>query len=302
METDLGWARDGRSFVFAGVDESRSSQLWLRPIDALAATPIPGTDGAVNPVVSPDGSQVLFARTTPFSLDVVPRSGGKAVRIVATDISAGGADWSDDGWVYFDGNTMLSRVRPDGTGRENLYVLDSTKKEAGLAGPQVLPGGKAVLFRIRRVGDDLSNYTIDAYELQSRRHRQVVNATFARYVPSGHLLYVTADGTLMASRFDIGRLALTGAPVTIARGLAIGAFGAADVAISSAGTLLYAVGRGVTSADATWLSRDGSPTPVDAQLTGIFSSAATLSRMDRASPCRSPLPPVDPRRGPRTSG
>ena len=274
----IGWSRDGRTFVFAAFDGSKSSQLWVRPIDALTATPVLGTDGASDPMFSPDGSQIVFVRTTPFSVNMVPRAGGRSVQIIGgKDISGGGADWSDDNWIYFDGASSLSRVRPDGTGRENLYVLDSLQKEAGLGWPQALPGGRGALFRVRRTGDDLSGYTIDAYDLRSHQHKRVVKASYARYVPSGHLLYVTADGSLMASRFDLNRLELTGTPVTIARGLSIGPFGAADVAISSSGTLLYTAGHGVTSTEPTWLSRDGRASPVDAQLTSIYSSSIALS-------------------------
>ena len=36
------------------------SQLFLRPLDRLEATPIPGTEGAQNPFFSPDGAWIGF--------------------------------------------------------------------------------------------------------------------------------------------------------------------------------------------------------------------------------------------------
>ena len=40
---------------------ARSWQLFLRPLDRLEATPIPGTEGAQNPFFSPDGAWIGFS-------------------------------------------------------------------------------------------------------------------------------------------------------------------------------------------------------------------------------------------------
>jgi len=91
----------------------------------------------------------------------------------------------------------------------------------------------------------------------------VVRAAFARYSPTGHLLYVTADGALMVSRLDPDRLELTGSPVLLWRGLGLGPFGSADLALASTGSLLYTTGSGATTTEPTWVARDGTASPVD---------------------------------------
>jgi eukaryotic-like serine/threonine-protein kinase len=206
----------------------------------------------------------------------VPRTGGKATVIVADSLSGGGGDWSDDGWIYFDAGANISRVRPDGSRREVVSALDSAQKEIGIAWPQALPGGRGAIFRVRRTGDDVGAYQIFVVDLKTRLRRPLVKATFARYAPSGHLLFVLADGSLMAQRFNPDRLALTGDPVLIARGLGIGAFGAADLAIAPNGSLLYSTGRGIATAEPVWVGRDGASSPIDSSL-HVFASGLALS-------------------------
>jgi serine/threonine-protein kinase len=273
----VAWSPDGRAFVYVGATAGEE-RLWLRSLDALGPTVIEGTDGPSSPFFSPDGQQIAFIRTTPFSLNIVPRAGGKVSQIVAGNaISGGGGDWSSDGYIYFDGASSLSRVRPDGTGREDLFALDSAQGEVGLAWPQALPGGRGAIARVRRASDDVAGYTIVAFDNATRKRTNVVTATFARYVPPGYLLYVTADGTLMAAHFDLKRLQVTGTPATIARGLSIAAFGAADVAVSSSGMLLYSAGRGVTSTEPTWIGRDGTTTLVDPEWRSIYANNLSIS-------------------------
>src|SRR5262245_59807541 len=55
----LAVSPDGERVVFRAFVEGRS-QLYVRPLDSLAATPIRGTDDAVGPFWSPDGWEIAF--------------------------------------------------------------------------------------------------------------------------------------------------------------------------------------------------------------------------------------------------
>src|SRR5437867_301435 len=50
---------DGRRLVFSASNEGKS-QLWVRPLDSVAARPLAGTDGAYLPFWSPDSASVGF--------------------------------------------------------------------------------------------------------------------------------------------------------------------------------------------------------------------------------------------------
>ena len=88
--------------------------------------------------------------------------------------------------------------------------------EAALASPQVLPGGKAVLF-VDYPSLDPDKASIDVFTFADRRRKVVARGgVSARYLPtsehSGHLLY-SNKGTLFAIPFDLDKLETRGTAV-----------------------------------------------------------------------------------------
>ena len=275
--TRLAWAADGRSFLYVGPGNG-GTQLWRRSLDALEPTPIPGTDGGTGPFFSPDGARIGFITLNPFEIRLVAPSGGGSTRVTGGEsVSGGGAAWGEDGFIYFDGLTTLSRVRPDGTGREVVYALDTLQREVGVAWPEILPKNVGILFRVRHIGNAAGDFRIMAMDLRTRKTKSVVQALVARYSPAGYLLYVTPDGSLMASRFDLDRLEMTGSPVLLWRGIGVGAFGVADIALSSTGSLLYTTDSQSTIAEPTWVSRSGVATVMDSQWPDGLAYSVALS-------------------------
>ena len=272
----LSWSPDGRALVYAG-HGGPGGQLWVRSLDALNAVAVTGSDGATSVSVSPNGNEIAFVQTTPFQIKVVARTGGAARIVVTERISGGGVDWASDGYLYFDGATEISRIRPDGSGRESVAPLDTANKEFGLAWPHLLPGAHAIIYRSRRLGDDLAHYRITAYDFTTKTRRFLVNAVSAIYSPSGHLLFVTADGALMAQRFNLEKLAVEGSPVEVAKGLTLGIFGAVDLAISPDGDLFYTTGLGTARSNPTWVTRGGVESIIDAKWTELSIGGLTLS-------------------------
>ena len=67
----LAISPDGRRLVFSASNEGKS-QLWVRPLDSLAAQPLAGTDGAYYPFWSPDSASVgFFAESKLKRIDIV---------------------------------------------------------------------------------------------------------------------------------------------------------------------------------------------------------------------------------------
>ena len=83
----------------------------------------------------------------------------------------------------------------------------------------------------------------------------------ARYVATGHLLYVVS-GTLLAVPFDEERLEVTGAPVPMVEGLEttslIGNSGAAQYSVSETGSLVYVSHSAQKARRLVWVDRHGS--------------------------------------------
>jgi Tol biopolymer transport system component len=57
---DLAISPDGEFVVYNGVGAEGRTQLYMRVLGELEATPIRGADPAWGPVVSPDGAWVAF--------------------------------------------------------------------------------------------------------------------------------------------------------------------------------------------------------------------------------------------------
>jgi serine/threonine-protein kinase len=153
----------------------------------------------------------------------------------------------------------LYRILANGGQPESLAMPDIEKGEIEYQQPEILPGGKAVLFAVRQPGE---TYQIAALSLDTGEQKTVLQiGRQPHYLPTGHLVYeLTATGTLMAVPFDLDRLELTGDPVPVFEGVrSSSGEGTADYSISNDGTLIYAPG-GITGGQENvlvWVDRKG---------------------------------------------
>ena len=260
---------DGRRIVYVAAANG-ATRLMLREWDQLHATPLPGTEGAASPTFSPDGQRIAFLGTGPFRVQVVATNGAPPITLVDSAVSGGGTAWGPDDWVYFDAGDGLERIKAGGGPREVVARLDSATTEVGMAWPEALPNGKGVVYRLRHAGEDERQYNLMVVDLRSGERRTLVRAVVGRYAASGHLLYVSADGKLLAAPFDQDKLELTGPATPIVEGVGVGFFGSVDLSLSGTGTAVYTSGAPRGGTRFVWRSRDGAAQPVDANWTGEF--------------------------------
>ena len=264
---------DGTQMVYVGPGEQGGRQLWLRRRDQLQATPIAGTEFelTLNPVFSPDGRRVAFRADG--GVRVVSLSGGPPLAIVESGVGVGGLAWGPDGYVYFMAPGAFSRV-PETSGEvEPFTVLDTAQSETRHIWPQALPNGRGVLFTVAHEPyPDVSQYDIAVADMETGEHEVLVRGVFARYAASGHLVYVTADGTLLAAPFDQGALQLAGDAVALTEGVGVRVFGSVHLALSDDGTLVYQADDGSAGqSQFVWVTRSGQATPVDRGWTFVVS-------------------------------
>jgi eukaryotic-like serine/threonine-protein kinase len=258
----LAISPDGRSMVYSGPGDG-TSRLWLRRFDQLSATPISGTDGAQSPFFSPDGKRVGFIKAG-TAVRIASLEGAPTVTLTDKANSTAG-DWGDDGYVYFEVDSGIARMRPAGGAAEPVYTFTAGQNEVGSEWPQVLPGSKGMIFRLRHAGQGPGDWDIMAMALPHGPAHVLTHGLVARYSPTGHLLVVTADGKLISIPFDPKKLAMTGSPVALIDGIGVRAGGFnIDLGLSANGTLVYTTGGALVSRRAFWVTRDGSAGPVDA--------------------------------------
>jgi serine/threonine-protein kinase len=149
-------------------------------------------------------------------------------------------------------------------GGEPQPLTELRDGEASHRWPQVLPGGKAVLFSSSPSTSNFDDANIELVVLGTGE-RKVLHrgGSNARYVGSGHLVYVR-EATLFAAPFDLGRLELTGSPAPILEGIASNPFhGSAQFDVSANGLLVYlGGGQQLYRYSMVWVDRDGKATPL----------------------------------------
>ena len=279
----LAVSPDGRTIVYVGPSptEPAKTQLWMRPLDQLRATPIAGTEMSMNPAFSPDGRHLAF---TSFagkrSIKRVSLDGGPALTLTDSLVDAGGVTWASDGYIYYDGHFAgdgMGRVKEAGGVAELATSPDSATGESYHYVPSALPDGRGVLFTVAR-GSDPDASDIGVLDFSTRKHKVLTRGIRAQYMAPGYLVIVTSGGALMAAPFDLETLSLTGDGVALASGLSVRGNARADLAVSDDGLLAYSGGSAFNAArELVWVTRDGSATSVDPSWVAEISSRPVLS-------------------------
>jgi eukaryotic-like serine/threonine-protein kinase len=274
----LAVSPDGSKLVYMG----ETGRLVLRSRDVLDPVEISGTETGFNPFFSHDGKRVGFMAGAAGSADIkiAVLGGGPPTTVTSSGVGGPGAAFGYDGYIYFDASGIgpLRRVRESGGEAEDVSVRDSAGGELQHNWPEPLPNRRGLLFVIDRAGPGVNLATVNdiaVINLATRRHRVLMRGVYARYTTTGHILYVTSGGVLMAVPFDQDRMELSGTPVALRDGIAVRrGGGGVDLAISRTGTLWYGLGSNVLGLEAAWVSRSGVFSPVAAGWSGDFGNIA----------------------------
>src|SRR5439155_17600417 len=211
----LAISPDGRRLVYVA-QRGATTQLYLRELDRLDATPLPGTEGAYQPFFSPDGDWIAFFAER--ELKKVPVNGGPAIGLATVSEPQRGV-WAHDG-----------RILVAGKGGERLSWVPSTGGAATRSAPQlsvrVLDGElvsddkwilhaspDGILFLSSLETGQSYVVTLDGVVSQdSVDSSTVLYGTNPRYLDCGHIAYFSADGVLMAIPFDLATRRALGTP------------------------------------------------------------------------------------------
>jgi serine/threonine-protein kinase len=250
---------NGRRIVYMGRGEG-TTRLFVKDADQLSPTPLQGTEGATSPFFSPDGRQLGFVKDGK-TVRILPLEGGSPLTLTDS-ANATAADWGSDGYVYFETDSGLARIRATGGRSERVFTFGANDRVVGTEWPIVLPGAKGLLFRRRREGQGPADFDIMAMSLPNGEAHTLIRGIYARYASTGHLVVVTADGKLLVVPFDVKKLALTGPPMALYEGLESNAFSSA-IALSATGTMVYPTVSQASAREIVWVSREGLPSSVD---------------------------------------
>jgi serine/threonine-protein kinase len=241
---------DGKSIAYVA-----DSQLYLRPIDSLQSQAIQGSrtalQGLVNPMFSPDSQSIAFLDIASGAIKRLPVTGGGATTITDLKVVPVAATWDRPGILFTYGRASIAQdpelqgifqVSPEGGVARRIAEL---RRDEVAMTPQVLPDGRTLVFTVSTgSGDELRDQTqVVAQSLaDGTRTVLVERGAYARYLPTGHLLYAVS-GIVFAVPFDAAAVRVTGPPVPVIEGVARSSIsGSAQYAISANGSLVYVPG------------------------------------------------------------
>jgi Tol biopolymer transport system component len=249
-------APDGRSVAFVAGLTNGVRQLWIRPLEALQATPLPGTEDVTFPFWSADSRAIGFFANG--KLKRVNVADGSVLTVCDAPSGRGGA-WTVGNTILFTPTVRdgIYQVPANGGEPRRLTRLD-TRRDASHRWPAVFPDSRTFLFLAipqdptRRDETGLFVTTLDGGEpkplLRTLTHASIVGDT---------VLYLR-DGTLLAQRFSTAAQEFVGEPVVLAHNVQHdptiwrGVFDA-----SANGPLVYQAGGDGGQTSLTWFDRNG---------------------------------------------
>jgi serine/threonine-protein kinase len=269
---EIGWERgrvitmspDGSRLVYVG---RAGTQLWLRSLDELHATPVPGTEGARAPFFSIDGQLIAFQDGGSGALRVVSTTGSPPVTLVEQTGSIAG-DWGPDGMVYFGSLAGgISRVPASGGEAEVVTRPDTLRGVLLHSTVDVLPNGKGALLTIWR--GQPNDADIAVVELETGAVRVLGRGMDPLYAASGHVVYVREDGVVLAAPFDQDQMELTGSATSLTETVVHRSYRASEFSLAGTGTLLLIVPFEYR-VQPVWVDRAGSAQVIDPNWVGSF--------------------------------
>jgi serine/threonine-protein kinase len=224
------------------IKERNALALRVRELSGFDTELLRGTENVEIPFFSPDGRWIGFFDGR--ALAKVPATGGARVTLVEGIGNGVGASWGADGTIVFAHSYVGPLWTVSDSGGEARPVTTLAARERSHRFPQLLPDGRSVIFTIKTEGiltfDDAS---IAIADLRTGKHRVLLEGgCYARYVPSGHLVYAR-EGGLLAAPFDLDSLSITGGAVPVLDDVITNfVTGAAQLDVSNNGTLVYVKG------------------------------------------------------------
>jgi Tol biopolymer transport system component len=280
LYTDAGPAAlltpDGQTIVFLE-EIGAKRRLMVRRLTEPQASPLPGTNDAILPFLSPDGEWVGFFANN--RLRKVWLGGGSPLDICTADGGRSrGATWGPDDIIAFTPSTGSGLYVVPAAGGEPrpLTELDKSRSERSHRWPAFSPDGRYVLFNTQFHNQNYHDGNVEAVEVATgERHVVHRGGAFPRPVDGRHVIFVR-ENTAYALEVD-KQLRPRSEPRPVLSNLAAStgdetaSDGSALLHVSRSGGILYRHGAAVTvSGKLAVVDLDGDVTELNAPTASYF--------------------------------
>jgi len=238
-------SQDGKTIAFLTRDLNNTI-FFVQRVDEFHGRPIEGTENSLTPFFSPDGNWLGFIKNQ--ALMKVDLRGGTPITIA--DVGTNrirGANWTNEGTILYspvleNEEGGIYQLSSEGGIPKQLTLPDTTLGEVGHVLPQMLPGGKRILYvSWPEVGDDAAAW-ISIFDLEDSSSQRITQGIQPFYSETGHLIYALANGVIMASEFDIESMKLGTHPVRLAEKVMTHRYADTEYSVSLSGSLVYRLG------------------------------------------------------------
>jgi len=243
---------DGKMLAFNATDAAGKTQIWIRPLNALTAQPLPGTEGTRRPFWSPDSRFLGFVADG--KLKKIDVTGGPPTKICDVPTGVDGT-WSPEGVILLDGTgpDPIYRIPAAGGTPVVAAKADPARKEVQVGWPEFLPDGRHFIYLAANQKQDQTAYRIGSLDSSETKPFAPAQSMLV-YAPQGYLLFLK-DRTLMAQPFDAKAVKTTGEAMPLAEQIGTDAVGLARFSISRDGVLAYRTGE--SGGRLLWMDRSG---------------------------------------------
>jgi serine/threonine protein kinase/Tol biopolymer transport system component len=255
---------DGRRLAFVASGPDGKAQLWVRPLDSLAAQPLASTEGASFPFWSPDSRFIGFVIQPLLGaagvLKKINLENGTVSTVTEPAFATTGT-WNREGVILFTpkGGAAIHRVSASGGPASAVTTLDEADGETQHWYPFFLPDGKHFLYFA--LGNKTGGATearglyvgsLDSHERSSLVFPGGSNAKYAQ----GYLVFLR-NNALMTQPFDTTRLVAYGKPEQTAEQTQIGGSSTAFAGALSISdhAIAYQTGSQTVRSQLVWYDR-----------------------------------------------
>jgi eukaryotic-like serine/threonine-protein kinase len=275
----LALSPDGRQLAFIANSSDGMPRIWVRALNSLEIRPLTGTESVGSMLFwSPDNRFIGF--DSGGKLQKIDVSGGPPETVCSLNLMGVGGSWNKDGAIIFGqyGGPIM-QVSAAGGSAAPLTVLNPSHGDIAHTEPYFLPDGVHFMY-YRDLGTDgaISVGSLGAKPAQQDYKRIVQANRGVVYAPSsdpglGYMLFLRGL-TLMAQRFDVRLLKISGDPVRVAEEPVTYYWDTGAFSVSANGTLAYWP-LGKAASQLTWFDAQGKVLSTVGQL-GFYASV-TLS-------------------------
>ena len=206
---------DGRHLAFTAISADRKQKLWVQRLDRGKAQALDGTEGAREPFWSPDGKFLGFFADG--KLKKVSSNGAGVQALSEAPSSRSGTWGADDVILFAPGATAeLYKVSANGGPRTKVTQFNPNKSVNAHRHPYFLPNGHDFVYRCEPEG-------ICVASLEKPDGKLLLPSDSNAIYAAGHLLFIR-QSTLMAQRFDTGKLQIEGDAFVVAEHVGMNAF------------------------------------------------------------------------------